>query len=379
MKKTLIITLEYPPQIGGIATYVHEMSDAFDPTQTVVYAPVIKDSKVWDEKMKYKIIRKNPLFPRFVLFRWTRLLFQIWRIVKKEQIEIIFINHVLPVGYVGWIIKKLFKIPYLIISHGTDVLMGTRNKWKTKMMRNVVGLSEQIVFNSESLRRRFLERLPEFESKTTVLYPCPDSDFLIPPTQEEIKTLRRSLALEGKKVILSIARLDEGKGFPHVVRALPKILEREPHTVWIIIGDGPKRLQITEDIQAHSLQNVVRYLGKIPHEQLKVYYYLADLFVLLTHTDEGREEGLGLVFLEAAATGLPVVAGKSGGVEEGVLHTQTGIVIDIRRNAIAVVDSIVMMLQNKKYATQLGKNAQERIKRDFKWEDQLKKLDKWIR
>jgi phosphatidylinositol alpha-1,6-mannosyltransferase len=163
-----------------------------------------------------------------------------------------------------------------------------------------------------------------------------------------------------------------------MVRALPKILEREPHTVWVIVGDGPKRVELMYDIQERTLQNVVRYMGQIPHEQLKVYYYLADLFVLLTHTDDGREEGLGLVFLEAAACGLPVVAGKSGGVEEGVLHAETGIVIDIRRNAMAVVDSIVTMLENKEYAEKLGKNAQDRIKRDFKWENQLKKLEKWI-
>lgn len=378
MKKILIVTLEYPPHIGGIATYVHQMAQVLDPQKVVVYAPHTKGEKDWDSRVTYKVIRKTSLYPRFVLIRWMRSVFQIWKIVKKEHIEILLINHVLPMGYVGWLIKKILKVPYVIISHGTDVLLGTRNTWKISMMKKIVGESEQVIFNSESLKRRFLQSLPNLESKATVSYPCPDPDFLIPPPKEEIEILRRKLALEGKKVILSISRLDEGKGFPHLVRTLPKILKKEPYTVWIIIGDGPKRLQLMQDIQDHSLQNVVRYIGEVPHELLKIYYYLADLFVLLTHTDEGREEGLGLVFLEAAATGLPVVAGKSGGVEEGVLHTQTGIVIDIRQNALAIEDSIVTLLHNKDYAQKMGQQAKERIKTDFQWEYQLKKLEPWI-
>jgi len=190
--------------------------------------------------------------------------------------------------------------------------------------------------------------------------------------------LREKLALQGKKVILSVARMEDGKGYPHLVRVLPKILEKESHTVWVIVGDGPKREQVIKGIQARSLQNVVRYIGNVPHDEIKKYYYLADLFVLLTHPDEGREEGLGLVFLEAESCGLPVVAGKSGGVEEAVLQAQTGIVIDIRQNALSIDETIVEMLKNKDYALSLAKNAKERIIAEFHWDNQLKKLLPWL-
>ena len=378
MKKILITTLEYPPQIGGIATYVHQMAQALDTEKVVVLAPKMKGDKEWDEQVKYKVIRKNQLFPKFIWPRWIKVIFQIRKIVKQEGIEIILINHVLPIGYAGWFIKKMFKVPYIIVSHGTDILMGTRNAWKTNMMKKVVTLAEQIIFNSESLRRHFLRVLPEFENKSTVSYPCPDKDLLIPPLSEKVDSLRRMLALEGKKVMLTVSRMDEGKGFPHLVRALPAILKSEPHAVWVIIGDGPKRKEILDDIQKHSLQNVVRYIGEVPHQDLKTYYYLADLFVLFTHPDEGREEGLGLVFLEAAAAGLPVVAGKSGGVEEAVVHTQTGVIIDIRQQAMAMSDSIVALLHNGDYASQLGQQARARIESDFSWDHQLQKLEPWI-
>ena len=378
MKKTLIITLEYPPQIGGIATYVHQMADALDKQKIVVYAPKMAGDKEWDQEVGYKVIRKKPLFPPFIWPRWTKMIWQIWKIVKKEKIEIIIIDHVLPVGYIGFILKKLIKVPYIIISHGTDIMLGTRNAWKVKMIRKVVKGSEQVVFNSESLKRRFLRVLPEFVDKSTVSYPCPYEDFLIPPPESEVEKLRSVLALQGKKVMLTVSRLDEGKGFPHLVRALPKILEKEPHLVWVIVGDGPKKKELLADIEKHSLQNVVRFVGEMPHEKLKPYYYLADVFVLFTHPDNGREEGLGLVFLEAGAAGLPIVAGKSGGVEEAVLHTQTGIVVDVHQQAMMMDNAIVELLENKEYASRLGQNAKTRIKSSFQWSTQLKKLEPWI-
>lgn len=381
MKKILIITLEFPPQIGGIATYVDQFASALNPKKTVVLAPMYKDKKVaeaFDKKRKYKIIRKNLLYPKFIWPRWFKMFWQVKKIVKQEKIELILINHVLPVGYIGSLIKKFFKIPFIILSHGTDITYATGSDWKKKRLSKVILQTEQIVFNSESLMRRFLGKMPEFSNKYLVVYPCPDPDFLLPPPQEEMDILREKLALQGKKVILSVARMEDGKGYPHLVRVLPKILEKEPHTVWVIVGDGPKREQVIKGIQARSLQNVVRYIGNVPHDEIKKYYYLADLFVLLTHPDEGREEGLGLVFLEAESCGLPVVAGKSGGVEEVVLQAQTGIVIDIRQNALSIDETIVEMLKNKDYALSLAKNAKERIIAEFHWDNQLKKLLPWL-
>lgn len=378
MKKTLIITLEYPPQIGGIATYVHNVAEALDPEKTVVLAPPCLGDKDWDKQQKYKVIRHKLLFPKFIWPRWLRMCWFVWWFVKQEKIELIMVHHVLPVGYVAVINKKFRKIPFLLFSHGTDLVAGTASKWKKRMVTMVSRHTEQIIFNSESLKRRYLKVLPQFEAKSLVLYPCPDGDFLTAPPKEEVKKLRTQYALQGKQVILSVSRLADGKGFPHLIRMMPKILQKAPHLVWMIVGEGPKKQDIIKEIQRLNLQNVVRFIGEIPHKELKKFYYLADLFVLLTHPDEGREEGLGLVFLEAAAAGLPIVAGKSGGVEEAVLHTQTGIVVDLFKGDPAVIDAITTMLNNKEYATELGRNAKDRIKTSFLWENQVTRLGEWL-
>jgi phosphatidyl-myo-inositol dimannoside synthase len=378
MKKTLIITLEYPPQVGGIATYVYDLASTFDQNKTVVLAPKMKNTKEWDDSQSYIVVRKSLLFPKFLWPRWTRLLWHTFRIVRKEKIEIILVHHVLPVGYAALFIKKFLKIPFLLFSHGTDLVAGTKSPWKKSRVAQVSAASEQVIFNSESLKHRFLRALPTFEDMSLVMYPCPNSKFLEEPEESVLEDLRNTYALHGKQVLLTVSRFVDGKGFPHLLRMMPKILKQIPHLVWILVGDGPKKEYILATIQKGNLQNIVRFVGELPHDELKNFYYLADLFVLLTHPDEGREEGLGMVFLEAAAAGLPVVAGKSGGVEEAVLHGKTGIIIDLYKGDPAVIKTIVDGLRDKAFAIKLGRSAKERIQHDFVWEKQVKLLEPWI-
>lgn len=377
MKKTLVISLEYPPQVGGIATFVDALSSALDPEKTVVLAPPHKEAKEWDEQMYYKVIRR-PFYYKLWWPHWLKLYFEVKKIVKQEKIELIMLHHILPVGYVAYMIKKKLNIPYIIFSHGTDIAFAAANKSKRKKAHIVAREALQIITNSESLKKRTIEAFPDIADKTTVLYPCPDEDFMTPPPVDELDKMRESLALEGKKVILTVSRLAEGKGFPLLIRVMSEIFKSVPHLVWIIVGDGPKKNGIIEDIRQHNLQNVVRFIGEVPHSSLKHYYSLADLFILLTHPDpKGTEEGLGMVFLEASAVGLPIIAGRSGGVEEAVLHGKTGLVVDAYQG-VEVVGAVSRLLNDRPFALELGKNAQERMKREFNWYEQLKKIVAWI-
>jgi len=376
VKKTLIITLEYPPQIGGIATYAHQFSLSLERDDVIVLAPPIKGDTEFDSQQPINIFRRT-FYYKFFWPRWLKLYVVIKKIVKTYEVDVIHLHHILPVGYVARMIKRKFGIPYLIFSHGTDIAYAAQKGKRKKTMLVAKG-ADQILVNSENLKERLLKEFPELAEKTAVLYPCPDQAFLTGPAEEIITSLRHQYALEGKQVLLSVSRLDDGKGFPHLIRLLPSILEHIPHLVWFIVGDGPKKDVILQDIQKHNLQNVVRFIGEIPHADLRKYYHLADVFVLLTHPDNGKEEGLGLVFLEAAAAGLPVVAGRSGGVAEAVLHEKTGLVINLKQDPEGIVDGIVKMLKQPAYAQTLGEAGQERIKKQFIWKEQLKAIDRWL-
>ncbi len=376
--KKLIISLEYPPKIGGVATYSHQFAKNFNPEEVIVLAPHYKDAKIFDEKEKFKTIRKNMLWPIFVWPRWLRLFFQLLFIIKKEKIEVIYLQHTVELGCAVWLIKKLKKIPYLIFSHATDLELGVNSKFKRRSIIKILDECEQIIFNSYNLEKRFVKALPGYEDKTSVLYPCPEEMFYGVIDKKELDNLKVQYALEGKKVMLTVADFEEGKGYTHLIRMMPKILEKIPNLVWFVVGDGPKKAFLLSEIQKRNLHSMVRFVGKVPHDELNKFYYLADLFVLLTHPDEGREEGLGMVFLEAAAAGLPVIAGQSGGVEEAVIHTQTGIVVDIYKGDSAIIESIVEMFDNVDYANRLAENAKTRVRANFKWSSQLKVIEKWI-
>ncbi|HLD31934.1 MAG TPA: glycosyltransferase family 4 protein [Patescibacteria group bacterium] len=378
--KKLIITLEYPPVSGGVSVYVEQFVHSLTKDEVVVLAPVQsgKGEMVTEtERLGYEIRRRKLFFPIFIWPRWLKMVGLVWNLVKKQKIEMVYLHHVLPVGYVAWLVGKITKVPFVVFSHGTDLEYATRSRWKRHWLRLVIGSAVQVVFNSENLRQRFLKFFPEWADKTTVLYPCPGINFLAGVDPQKVTALRNQYALLGKKVILTVSRLDDGKGLTHLVRIMPQILAQEPNLVWIIIGDGPKQKYLLEEIQKQSLQNVVRYLGARPHEDLPLFYALADLFVLLTHPDEGREEGLGLVFLEAAAAGIPAVAGRSGGVEEAVISGQTGVVVDIYQGDTKVVKAITDLLRRPEYGRELGKRARERVLADFRWENQLQNIARW--
>lgn len=377
MKNTLIISLEYPPQVGGIATYVHALAQALPAENTIVLAPPMAGSEEWDQAQTYRVIRA-PFLYALMWPRWWALWAEVKKLVRQEKIERILVHHVLPVGYVAQLAARAFKIKFAVFSHGTDITLATSTKWKTKRLRQVLRKADAVVFNSQSLLSRALARVPEFQNKAGVIYPCPDTVFYTPPATADLEKIRTKFALEGKRVLLTVARLVDGKGFPHLIPILETVLKDNPNVVWIIIGSGPKTAEVVNLIQKHGLQNSVRFVGEVAHADLTVYYHLADIFVLLTHPDKGQEEGLGLVFLEAAAAGLPVIAGKSGGVEEGVKHQQTGLIFDVYNQKPEISAAIVQLLNDPSLCAQLGQAGQARMRTEFNWAHQLSGLRAWL-
>jgi phosphatidylinositol alpha-1,6-mannosyltransferase len=283
------------------------------------------------------------------------------------------VHHVLPSGYVALLLKKMLKVPYIVFFHGTDLALAARNAWKRKMTKKIINGAEKIIFNSEYKKRKFLSLFEDYAGKSVVSYPCPADIFLQPVSLPEIESLRSSLALEGRKVLISVGRFVEGKGFPHLIRLLPSIAEKVSDLCWVLIGEGQKKAEMMDMIQKNNLQSIVRYAGEVSNVELPKYFALANVFALLTHADEGMEEGFGLAFLEAAAGGLPVVAGRSGGVPEAVLHSETGLLVDVQ-NSEQVIEAIVLLLNNRDYARRLGEAARERILTEFNFKHQIESV-----
>lgn len=371
MKKILIATLEYPPAIGGIASYVANFAAHVAPEKVVLYTPTMKGDKEFDEKNKWRVYRRDPFL--FLIWpRWLASVWQLWSIVRKEKIDVVHIHHALPLGYAAYILKIFLKIPYVIFLHGTDLALALRPLKRAKF-RFLLARAERVCVGSNFMKSKLESRVDKLPP-ITVLYACPADSFFEPVAQDVLHTLKSQLGLEGKKVVLTVGRMVDGKGHPHLIRLWPYIVSQVPNAVLVMIGSGPKFKQIEALIQTNRLQGVVRLLGAIPYADLAVYYQMADVFTLLTHPDEIAEEGWGTVFLEAAASSLPVVAGRAGGVEEAVAHGVSGMIVDTYQE-LQSAETIIDLLKRPDYAHGLGLAGRELAQREFRWSEQIKKLE----
>ncbi len=372
--KTLHLTLEYPPQVGGIASYVSNFAAHTLPEETVVYAPETKGDAAIDAATPWKVIRRKPywlLWPH-----WLRMLLQVYALVKQEKIATIYVHQVLPGGHVARIIKKLLKVPYIVFLHGTDLDRALALPSKRKHFIKIITEAHSVVVNSSFLAEKF-NKAVFLPTPVRVLNPAPADYFFETIDPEKIKRLKSQLALQGKKVLLSVGRMVPGKGYTTLTRLLPRLLEKFPDLVWICIGDGPEKPKVIDMATKTNVQQVIRFLGSVEQKELPLFYQAADLFVLLTGTDSTAEEGWGTVFLEAAASGLAVVAGNVGGTPEAVIDKSTGVLVPTN-NDEAILGGITELLLDSERAKTLGHAAKTRAQNEFTWQKQLLKFSKFL-
>lgn len=367
MEKNLIITLEYPPQIGGIASYVYNFAKYQDPDSLVIYAPKLAGDESFDALNNWKVYRYRPL-ASYIWPRWLPMIFQIRKIIKREKITRIFVHQALPSGYVALLMKKIYKIPYVVYLHGSDITHALKKRAKfTKIIRG----AERIIVNSKFIKNKLesaVENIPLIE----IVYPCPGEHFLEAVSTERLAMLKNQLGLGGKTVFITVSRLAEGKGLPQLARSFAELLKLNSNCVWLVVGTGPKADLIRDLVTKLNISSSVRLVGAISNLDLPLYYHLADIFILLTHGDLESEEGWGTAFLEAAASGLPVIAGRVGGVEEAVQDNVTGYVVDSYNNKL-VLEKMLYLADHRAEAMKLGEAGAERVRHSFTWPQQLSK------
>jgi phosphatidylinositol alpha-1,6-mannosyltransferase len=188
-------------------------------------------------------------------------------------------------------------------------------------------------------------------------------------SSERVENLRREHALSDRPVILTVGRLIERKGVDKVIESLPLILNRFPQAVYLVVGNGPDRPRLEKLRDSLGLENKVSFAGFVPEDDLLAYYRLATLFAMVSRRPQGSHEveGFGIVYLEANACGLPVVAGDSGGVSDAVLDGKTGYLVDpFDEDAIAT--AIIQLLENPELRDRLGGFGKARAIKEFSWE-----------
>lgn len=326
-KKELLLTLEFPPEVGGVATYLSGLFRNFPIGSLKVMAP----TSGGDIHYPHQILRED-FFYKIFWPRWFKIFFKLIKLNRREKILRLYISHILPMGYVAYLLKIIFRIPYVIFFHGLDVRFAGAHRWKKYWLRNIINRAEAVIANSEYTKNEILKAISPRHLKIKVITPSP-------------KFFGNTVWRDREPLILSVARLVPRKGLDIALKSFAKIKEQIPEAKYFIVGDGPEQGRLRSLIDSLSLKESARLLGAVPEETLAKLYRRAALFLFPVREFSYDVEGFGIAPLEASAHGVPVVASKSGGVGEAVSDGVTGILVP-PDNVDALTEASIFILKN---------------------------------
>ncbi|MFH1789802.1 MAG: glycosyltransferase family 4 protein [bacterium] len=371
--KILIPTFEYPPQIGGISFYLLNTAKNWPKKddEIVFCAPSMPNDRGFDAKNSWKVYRKKLLF-RFFWPRWARMMWHIFKIIRIEKPDIIFVHHALPIGYIALVMKVLFKIPYVIFFHGTDFGFAVNSKSKLKKLEFVIKKADYVVANSEYLRDRIKMYFSHFKPDIRVVYPCPSICEKIEP--KLLDEFQKKYNPQKRPLILTCGRLVKRKGQDNVIKSLPIVKEKIPNILYLICGNGSYENDLRILSKELDVGGNVKFIDFVGKAELPYIYGISDIFVMPgRHEVKDDIEGFGIVLLEAAMCGKPIIAGNSGGMPEAVIENETGYLVDAL-DIDQIADRIIKLLTNKDLADDFGERGRQRILKDFVFSEQLEKI-----
>jgi phosphatidylinositol alpha-1,6-mannosyltransferase len=416
--KILFLTRHFPPPFrGGTYVYYYYLYKYFK-ANVLILAPLKKNAHQFDVNFSHPILRLSYFkeFPSnkrekfFILLKLIKDIVILFRKGKFTPLEktaavthwhskhpsVHTINHVrtrnsltgftqihigqfYPEGLIGLILKKIFKIPYLLFLHGEDISQfyyrfhGLRFLLAKSILRN----SEILIANSEYTIKITKKILPNVFYKIFKLSPSVDKEKFNPNVNPAF--VRKKYNINGKKIILSVGRLVPQKGHATMLSILSKLSREFKDLVYIIVGDGEGKTSLHNLAKKLSIEDKVIFTGYVDYKILPYFYSSADIFIHPNYdfTNLGLTEGYGMVIKEAMSSGVAVIGGSYGGVKEIINHKENGLLVDTR-NQKEVEDSLKLLLGNEVLRKKLGISARLSIERQLSWYDISLRLSRII-
>jgi len=306
-------------------------------------------------------LRQSPFLWLQVPLFVCSMFFHSARLIRREKIDLVHAHWALPQGLVGGILQRLLNVPVVLTVHGGDAFAfrgRIGGAFKRLALRNVAACTA----NSDSTQREIRKYEPALDVK---LIPMGvDADHFHPKSFEQ--SLRQELGIQGE-MILFVGRLVEKKGVHHLLNSMPAVIGAFPQAVLVIVGDGTQRAELERSAQRLGIKSSVRFLGKIPNEDLPKYYAAAHVFVGPSVVDKfGDTEGLGIVFLEAAASQLAMIGTSVGGISDVLIDRVTGTQIS-PNDSDQMAHEITRLLRNPELRNRLGQRARQHVEENFSW------------
>jgi phosphatidylinositol alpha-1,6-mannosyltransferase len=366
MKKVLCITNDFGPRAGGIETFVIGLIERMPHGTVVVYTSSQSNSEVFDnnwlQKFGVEVIRdkSNVLLPSFRVGRAVRSQ------LKARGITTVFFGAAAPLGLLSHGLRRAGVERIVALTHGHEVWWAKVWPFSIAMRRIGKGV-DVLTYLGEYTRNEIAQALsPHSQEAMVRVAPGIDTEHFAPRPDSAV--LRRDLKLEDKAVIVSVGRLVHRKGQDLLIRALPQILQAVPNAHILFVGEGPYKKELMKIAQECGVRDNVTFVGRVQYSDLPRYICVGDIFAMPSRSRlAGLEvEGLGIVYLEASACGLPVIGGISGGAPDAVLEGVTGFSVD-GTSADAIAQAAISLLSNPADAREMGAHGRNWIVDQWRW------------
>lgn len=371
-KKSLLIPGDFPPVVSGIATYFYEIWRRFPPENNFILAPHDGNCENFDRQSELKIIRKpiptgNSLRAK-LLKGISSTLFAIF-LHLKHHFSVIHCGQVLSSGVTGWIMKKIFKLPYVVYVYGSETYRFGYSRFLSEGIKAFLLNAGKIIPNSHFTKDEFLSfGIPE--EKFEIVTPGVDT-LRFHPAQKLADLIER-YKIQEKFILLTVARLDERKGHDRVVEAVANLKPHFPNLVYLIVGKGREEQRLRNLANSLGVSPEIIFCGYVSDSDLPHYYNLCDIFILLNRQStketrlKGDYEGFGIVFLEASACSKPVIAGNYGGIQDAVEDHKSGFIID-GTDPIEIERILTDLITNDQLRQAMGEYGLQRVREQFDW------------
>ncbi len=356
--RTLVVTNDFPPRPGGIQAYVHSLAVRQPPGEVVVYASQWRGSAAFDAGQPFPVVRH----PSSLLLPVPDALRRVRDVARAEGCDRVWFGAAAPLGLLA---RPLGLERAVASTHGHEVgwalLPGSR-----QALRRIGRDVDVVTYLGDYTRRRLAPALGAGAHLAQLPSGVDATAFRPGAGGQEV---RRRHGLADRPVVVCVSRLVPRKGQDVLVRALPELRRRVPGTALLLVGGGPDLPRLRRLAADRGVADHVVLTGSVAWDDLPAHYDAGDVFAMPCRTRRaGLEvEGLGIVFLEASATGLPVVAGRSGGSPDAVRDGETGHLVD-GRSVAAVTDAVAGLLQDPVRARAMGAAGRAWVERDWRWD-----------
>jgi phosphatidylinositol alpha-1,6-mannosyltransferase len=369
MTRRALITNEFAPSHGGVERLLHERARAFEPDRLTVFCPQTVGCEAFDAAQPYAVKRAQHRFRDVPglrdVARSIAPFRDCWQAHRRRRFDLIECGQAFPASLFAWFLRRLYGTPYMVWVHGNDLLGPARYRLLALALRRSLRAAQAVITNS-SYTARIVASFGIPAARIRVIAPVVDTRRFRPATG--LPALRDRYRIRDRKVLLTVCRLVERKGVDMTLEALARAVAVRPDILYLIVGEGPQRSELESLAWNLGLRDHVVFCGAVSDEELPLHYHLASAFVMPSRyiEKEGSVEGLGLVYLEAMASGVPVIAGRSGGVPDIVRDDDTGLLVD-PGSVTQLAAAILSLLTDDNLAERLAARALAFVRTPRDW------------